>query len=263
MPSRIASAKVTADGDSRRSAGARKSLQESALACRHGAVAHVGIGGGVALVEAIAREGGDLLPELFRLLLSEPGPTGSLASCNEGFLEAVHLLGSHFAHPASNVVCLGPRQTRDLRGDFQHLLLEDQHALRPGQDRLEGGVQVMRFSFPAVAPDEGVRLTTGCRARFEEGVGDGQVLDGSGPELAQRAPCPDGIDLETADGVTRHDQVGCLRIVGGDVGESEAWFTPPHLLGRIGEDGECTDPQKIQLLGKPTASQSPWSRWSR
>jgi len=145
------------------------------------AVADARIGRGVSLVEAVAREGLDLLPQCRRLLGREAWAVGRRAHAarDEGRAHRLHLLPAKMAHAAAQEVGLLPAQARDLDGNAQDLFLEDQHALGSAQDRLQRRVQVGHRRLAAVAQHEQPRHAAQRRAGLEKGVGRGQVLHGA------------------------------------------------------------------------------------
>ena len=128
----------------------------------------------MALVEAVAGEGRNLLPEGRCLPAAQPAGAAAVAELGG---DGLHLRRGELRHPSPQVVGLRPAQAGNLPRQAQDLLLEEKHALCRRQDGLKCRVQVGDCFVPAVAADEGRSHTAGSRAGLEKGIGHRQVGD--------------------------------------------------------------------------------------
>ena len=160
------------------------------------------IGGGVALVEAVARELRDQLEDVARAGLLD-------AFLQRAFHEAralrIHLGLDLLAHGAAQEVGFAEAVARQHLRELHHLLLVDDDAVGLFQDRLGERMQVVRLLDAVLAVD--VSLDVVHRAGPIQRHHSDDVAEAVGLELAQRLAHARTFELEHAAGIALRNQL--------------------------------------------------------
>ena len=175
-------------------------------------VGDLGKAGRVALGEAVLPEPADLVED----------PLGELAGnalrFHAGHQPLAVALDAPAAVPRRHVAAELVRLARRVVGRHHrqphHLLLEERHAERLAQHRLQAGVRVDHRLLAVPAPQVGMHHPAGDRAGPHDAHLDHQVVVVARPEPRQHRHLRAALDLEDADRIRAADHVVGVRIVG-------------------------------------------------
>ncbi len=196
----------------------------------------------MALGEAVAGEGGQLLPDHVGDLA---GDTALGRAVVEALLQPRHaLMAALGAHRLAQLVGFGRCEATHVDGDLHELLLEQGHSERLGQARFKRRVQVGDGLGAVAAPDVGVDRSALDGAGPDEGDLHHEVVEDARLEPWQRGHLRAGLDLEHTHRVGPAEHVVDLGVLrdGGQVD-----FGAVHLADEI--DGA------VQGLEHPQAEQ--------
>ena len=168
------------------------------------------------------------------------------------------LLGSLEAHGAAQVFGLPAGEARHHHRHPQQLLLEQRHAQRALEDRLEQRVIVNHRFASGAAIQVGMHHLSDDGAGADDGDFDDQVVELLGLESRQRRHLRPRLDLEHADGVGGAQHAVDLGIIRGDrrqshLGPSDftlltSHFRPViHQPDRVLQHRHHPEPQQIHL----------------
>ena len=165
----------------------------------------------MALAEAV---GGEALELAEDLLGDGKLDAIGLRAGQEAVAQDSHRLGrAAAAHRPAQQIGLARREARQRHGDADHLLLEDDHAQRFAQDRLQAGVQV-GHRLEALAPAQvGMHHAALDRAGPHDGDLDDEIGEALRLEPRQHRSLGAALDLEAAEGVAVDQQPVDGRIV--------------------------------------------------
>ena len=204
----------------------------------------VGVGGGVALVEAVARE---LLHEVEQL----GGHVGRHAVATRALDEDAavlgHLLGLLLAHRAAQQIGAAQRVASDGLRDAHDLLLVDHDAVGLAEDLLEARVEVLDLLTPVLALDVVGDQVHGPRT-VERIQGD-QVLEPVGLGALEQLAHAARFELEDGRRVGALEDLVALGVVERQVVEVDLQpgIQAPHVLERDRQDGERGQAQEVEL----------------
>ena len=206
-----------------------------------GLVGQVGVGDAVALVEAVAGEGLDLVPEVRRLLRRHASAGGAV---DELRLHLGHDVGLLLAHGLAQRVRVGHAEARHRHGDQHHLLLVDDDAVGLLQDRLHLGREIAEL-LALLALDVLVDQRHG--ARPVEGVQGGELFEARRLDPPQQVGHAARLKLEDA---ARAPLAEERKVSGSSSGTSSRSEVDPllaHDLDRVVDDGEGAQAQEVHL----------------
>ncbi len=207
-----------------------------------GLVRDQGVGGGVALVEAVAGELGHQVEDAVGLL----GRHALLGGAGDepGLLQ-VHLLLFLLAHGPAQQIGLAQGVAGQDLGDLHHLFLVDDDAVGLLQHRLQRGVQGVHRLAAELAVDEGVDVVHRARPIKRDQGGD--VLDRARTQLAQGVAHALAFQLEHAHGLALGHQLVGRRVVEGQLGKVDLGPALGQVLDRPVEHGERLQAQEVEL----------------
>ena len=207
-----------------------------------GLVGDQGIGRGVGLVEAVARELVDLI--------EDPGGRRLRNVARHGAVDEGLALGRHFrldllAHGPAQEVGGGQAEAREDLGDLHHLLLIDHDPGGLLENALERGVQIVGLLLAVPAGD--VARDVVHRPRAVEGDQGDDVLEPVGPELFQHVPHARALQLEHAGGFAAPEHLVGRPVVERKGCKVDADAAPFQQHLGAGQNGQGLEPQEIEL----------------
>ena len=207
-----------------------------------GLVSDQGIGRGVGLVEAVAREFGDELENIFG---ARPVHTVGHGTFDEARLLRRHLLLDLLAHGAAQEIRFAEREARQLARDLHHLLLIDDDAVSLLEDRLDQRMQIIGCLASMLPVHVGVDIVH--RARPVECDDGDDVLEAVGLELTQRIAHALTFELEHAQRIAALQQLVSGCVVEREACRVELDAPPPQQHARGLDHGQRFQAQKVEL----------------
>ena len=203
------------------------------------------VGGGVRLVEAVARELLHQVEDLVGLFLADALLGRALA---EDPAVHDHFLDLLFAHGTAQEVGAAQRVAAQHLGRLHHLLLVDHDPVGFGQHLFDQRMRILHHFLAVLARHEAGNQVHGSRA--VQGVQGDQVFQPAGLGVAQHALHAARFKLEHGLGLALGKQLVGARIVQRDVLECEVLLALVALddeLARNLQDGQRGQAQKVEL----------------
>ena len=151
------------------------------------------------------------------------------------------------AHGLAELVGLAGREAGDVDGHLHELLLEQRHAERLGQRRLEQRVQVGDGLLAVAAADVGMDRAALDGTGTDEGDLDHQVVEGAGLEPGQGGHLGPALHLEHADGVGLAEHVEDCVVLG-DLGQVDRETVGAgHEVDGAVQGGEHPEAEQVEL----------------
>ena len=206
-------------------------------------VSDQGIGGGMALVEAIAGESGDLVENLRRLATVNAVIRGAL---HKGIALGVHLGLDLLTHrPAQHIRPAESVASQNLRRPL-HLFLIDHDAKGFGQHRLQLRVHVIGIFLAMLTGD--VFGDIGHRPRPIQRNQRDDVLETVGPQFFEGVAHARAFQLEDTNGVTAAKQFKGLGVVQGQTRQiQDQTARVIDQLDRPAQNAQRLQAEKIEL----------------
>ena len=151
------------------------------------------------------------------------------------------------AERPSELLGLGRREAGGDHRHFQELLLEERHAERAPQDRLEARMRIGHGLAAAPAPDVGMDHVAHDRAGTDDRHLHDEVVEPLGPDARERRHLGAALDLEHADRVRLLQAPIHGGVVGRQLRQIDRAARLAHERQRILEHRHHAEPEEIDL----------------